>query len=117
VTDFAHEGLDLQVQQSGSATVVAMRGSLGMIDVESVQEQLRRLVGQPEAVVVLDMSDLHFIGADGLDMLLVSRGLSRVQHGQIRLVNPSGEIRRILELTRLDKVFGIYPSVDDALTA
>lgn len=115
MTDYAHDGLELDIRRGEVATVVVLRGSLGMIDVDRVQEELRRIVGQPESLVILDMTDLHFIGADGLDALLVSRELSRVQHGQIRLVNPHGEIRRILELTKLDKVFGIFETLEQAL--
>lgn len=108
---------DLKVRHVGDAVVVTVRGSVGMQIAPMMNEQLRRIAEEPAKTLVLDLTDLEFIGADGLDAFLSSREIAKMRKGQVKLVNPSNNIRRILELTRLTQVFPIHSSVDEAVSA
>jgi anti-anti-sigma factor len=114
MTVFVNKPLQLEVGREGRAIVITAHGSAGVIDAPRLQEQLARLAEKPNTVIVLDLSDLEFLGPDGIDALLTAHQLSKVQHGQIRLVNPNHEIRRMLEVTRLTEVFPVYGSVKEA---
>jgi anti-sigma B factor antagonist len=42
--------------------------------------------------------------------------LTRSSKGDLRLAAPNQQVRVVLELTTLDRVFAYYPTVEDALT-
>ena len=107
----------MEVRRVGSAVVITARGSATMVDAPRLGEELQRLVGHPRTTIILDLTDLDFIGAEGIDALLLARERLSVQQGQIRLVHPNEKIRRILDLTRLTEVFGIFDSLEEALAA
>ncbi len=109
--------LEVEVQRLGAAVVVRVRGSAGMGQADYLQDQLELLAEPAVGVVVLDLADLKFISSAGLGALLSARAKMRPHGGQIRLVNPQPFVRRILETTRLDQLFAISPSLDDALEA
>lgn len=109
--------LQIAVAQDDRATVVALRGEASMIDAGRIRDELQCLTLGPQEIIVLDLSDLTFIGAEGIDALLAGNELSRLRHHSIRLVGPHGEIRRLLDLLRLGEVFPIYETVDEAVRA
>ena len=41
----------------------------------------------------------------------------REQNGQIRLVVPRAEVRRVFEITMLDRIFALHETQEEALTA
>jgi anti-anti-sigma factor len=109
--------LELQVQQKGRAVMVMARGFAGATDAPKLQAELQRLAKTPGALIVLNLTNLEFLGPDGLDAMLSAHLLVKAQHGQIRLVSPNAEIRRMLQVTRLTEVFPIYDSVSQAVEA
>jgi anti-sigma B factor antagonist len=111
----ADRPLQLDVRRDEGGVVISAHGSVDALDAPQLQEQLQRLIPQTRQVIVLDLSDLDFIGPDGLDALLTVRNALQVHHGQIRLVHPNPEIHRMLEVTRLTEILPIFDTVEQAL--
>ena len=65
--------------------------------------------------VILDLSSVNYIDSTGLGVLVGGLKKAMRKKGDIRLVNPSDEVRMLMELTRVDKVFFIYPNQETAL--
>lgn len=111
----ADRSLQLDVRRDEGGVVISAHGSADVRDAPRLQEQLQQLIQQTRQVIVLDLSDLNFIGPDGLDVLLTVRKALQAHHGQIRLVHPNPEIRRMLQVTRLSEILPIFDTVAQAL--
>jgi anti-anti-sigma factor len=72
-------------------------------------EQLQRV-----RVLVVDLSEIEQLDAGGLGALLMVRRWARLNCVQVKLVNPSPFVLRVLEATRLTSVFEIS-SLEEAL--
>jgi anti-anti-sigma factor len=105
--------LRYQIEQLHDVAVVRCSGRMvrgsALEDFRSRLEQLEHA-----RVLVLDLSELDQIDAGGLGVLLQLRRWSRQHSIQMKLVNPSPFVRRILEATRLMAVFEIS-SLEEAL--
>ena len=91
----------------------------GDLDLHSADELGDRLVGAVErgaSSLVVDLSDVGFVDSQGLGALL--RGTRRLGagEGRFRLVVPAPEIRRVFEITALDRVFPLDDTLEQALT-
>jgi anti-sigma B factor antagonist len=78
---------------------------------DAVAETLDGLVGGGGAVVV-DLTGLAFIDSSGIHALLRPR-----PQATIVLVCPPGNVRRVLEVTKLENVLPLHDTLDDALAA
>jgi len=65
-------------------------------------------------VLVLDLSDVEQLDAGGLGVLLLLRRWALQQKVQLKLVDPSPFVRRVLVATHLNSVFEIS-SLEEAL--
>lgn len=90
---------------------------LGRLDAASVpafkQECLKLLTA--DIRLVIDCTELTFVDSSGLGSLVAVLRTFNKQDAAIRLAGILPEVRSIFELTRLNKVFDIFNSVEDAV--
>jgi anti-sigma B factor antagonist len=64
--------------------------------------------------VVLDLENLTLIDSAGLEQLLWLMDQAGTRSGQVRLVRPDEMVRKIFQLTRLERRFDIHQSIESA---
>ncbi|MEM7227344.1 MAG: STAS domain-containing protein [Planctomycetota bacterium] len=64
--------------------------------------------------IVLDVTHLELIDSAGLELFMWLQDEAATNLGQLRLVQPGETIRKILEITRLDKRFDVHDSIESA---
>jgi anti-anti-sigma factor len=84
--------------------VLTLGGELDLATVPLLQEQLDR-AGRGRGAVVIDLSGLRFIDSSGLHMLVRAERQLRASGGQLVLVRGPRAVRRVFELTGLDRYF------------
>lgn len=91
--------------------VVAVAGELDMSTVGPVEHEVAELLeGGGEARVVLDLRAVEFIDSTGLRMLIRLDELARSGGRRFGIVEGTGPVRRLLELTRMGDRFTHEPA-------
>ena len=115
MTTSGNTPLHMEVTRQGDASVLKIAGSVSMGDADQLREQLEDLAAKRVPVIVLDLGQMDFICSLGLGAIITGHLKCRHHQGQIRLVNPTEQVRELLETTRLTKLFPVYESVEQAL--
>ena len=61
------------------------------------------------------MSALSFVDSSGLGALVTALKLARQDNGRLCLCGLTPTVNSIFQMTRLQRVFDIFPGVDEAL--
>ena len=82
----------------------------GEVDIQTsplLDEQLQKVLDQGVSSVVVDLDEVSFLDSTGLSVLIA--GLKRCQSagGELRLVSPRPNVRRVLEITGLTDTFHV----------
>jgi anti-sigma B factor antagonist len=91
---------------------------LGRIDVETapvLREKIKQIAETSATMVVVDLKSVEFIDSSGLSALVSGLKALRQVGGSICLCRPRPQALTALRLTLLDRVFPIFPSVEEAL--
>ncbi|MBA7481912.1 hypothetical protein ES707_17390 [subsurface metagenome] len=85
-------------------------------DIQELQESLMSVVEQGEKLnLVLDFRNVQFLSSAVLGLLIrVSKKIYE-RDGELRLCNISSRIYEVFKITRLTKIFEIYPDVESAI--
>jgi anti-sigma B factor antagonist len=67
--------------------------------------------------LVINLEQVNFIDSTGLSLLVQTLKKAREHNGDVRLCSMQQSVRMIFELTRLDKVFEIFVSEEEAVRA
>ena len=64
-------------------------------------------------VLMVDMENVEFIDSLGLQKLLASLRLMQSQKSNLLLCSQQPSVRFVFEITRIDQLFAVFPSVDN----
>lgn len=103
-----------KVREERGSLVVAFEGDVDLEYSPKARQVLLDSVGQNRDVLV-DLSGVDYIDSSGVANLVEAFQLSRKKGTRFALVSVNAAALRVLELARLDKVFAIFPSVEDGL--
>ena len=90
--------------------VVAIDGRIDTSNMGVLGPQLNRLAERPEATLVIDLCGVDSMDSSGLSLLLGVYRRRQDSHQEVCLCGLSSEVRRLIELTRLHRLFRIYDS-------
>ncbi len=82
----------------------------GEIDLSNASVLRRRIMDEIRRghhSIAVDLSALDFLDASGLAVLIAGRRMTEEISGSLVLVSPSPQVRRVLQVSGLDKVFAI----------
>jgi anti-sigma B factor antagonist len=97
-------------------TVIDIGGELDIVSAPVVTERLGELSRGQARHLILDLSRVTFMSSAGVAMLIAATDQAG-DIGRVHLVGVAGnsQVRRVLEITGLSRVFGLYDGVEDAL--
>ncbi|MGC8781636.1 MAG: STAS domain-containing protein [Anaerolineae bacterium] len=99
-----------------SIAIVAVRDRIDAFSAPELRNRLDQLLAEGITRFVLDLSEVPFLDSAGMAVLVGLLKRARAVEGDVRLVWPKKEeARRILKLTRFDRVFEIAETREAAL--
>jgi len=103
------------IKQQEGVTVVEMANRFDATNAPEVKEQLRDLVAEGQARIVINLSGLEFIDSSGLGVLVGTLRRCVAVGGELCLTEVPEFVQSVLELTRLTRVFSIAESEAEAI--
>lgn len=96
--------------------VVTVAGEIDLYTSPQFQEVLAT-AAKGSAVLIVDLSRISYIDSAGLSVLLLMYKRLSARRGALYVVSPPGNpgVRRVIEVTRLDSLISIRPTLDDVL--
>ncbi len=108
--------LDVQTRQADNGvTVVAPTGRLDVAGAPALKDAISEVVKGGPSRIVIDMEGVSFVDSTGLGSVIAALKQIRGSQGELRLAAPNQQVRVVLELTTLDRVFPYYASLEEAL--
>jgi anti-anti-sigma factor len=105
------------VQWTGRQAVVTLPEHIDASNVAKIREQLLALINRGAAVLIVDMAETVSCDHGGADALVRAYHRAAVSGTQLRLVVTAQIVRRVLEVSGLDRLVSIYPTLGAAIAA
>jgi len=93
--------------------VVEVHGEINLSTSQELKKSFEKL---PIKKIVVDLEQVSYIDSSGLATLVEMLKKVRGQGGSLGLAGMSDKVKSLFEITKLDKLFQIYPNQKDAIT-
>jgi anti-sigma B factor antagonist len=105
----------INVESRGDWTLVAIGGEVDVASAPRLRECLVDLIAGGATQVVLDLDEVDFLDSTGLGVIVGALKRVRGQGGDLRVVCSTTRIRKVFELTGLDRALVVSSSIDGAV--
>ncbi|KAF2992814.1 Anti-sigma-B factor antagonist [Methylocystis sp. MJC1] len=108
--------LETQIQNDRVAIIVKEE-RLDAHNSSELKERILRTLEEGGRRLVVDLADVKFIDSSGLGALLSGYKNANQRSGTFVLSGLQPRVRSMFELTRLNRVFEIYPRLQEAISS
>ena len=108
----------LQIEEKPNATLLQLREErLDAHNSGDLKNEMLSLFEDGKNQLVIDLKDVRFIDSSGLGALVSGYKNASARNGNLKLCALQPQVKSMFELTRLHRVFEIYPAAEDALAS
>ncbi|MGH7180168.1 MAG: STAS domain-containing protein [Tepidisphaeraceae bacterium] len=108
--------MPVKCEQYSQICVMTPDGDLVAADAQQIRKSADEQIEKRQVVdFVLDLEKTGFIDSEGLESLLWLKRKCEDLFGQVKLANLDDNVRKILEVTRLEHRFECHPDLTTAL--
>ncbi len=110
--------IELRVEAPAPGTVVlSVAGEADLHVAPELRDAIASVVEEGASGLVIDLSATTFVDSMALGVLLGAMKRTRERGARMCLVAPRAEVRRVFEITLLDRVLPLYETREEALRA
>lgn len=106
------------IREIGAVSVVDLNGkiTIGEGDV-LLREKVNELLEKGHSKILLNLEKVKYMDSAGIGELVACYKRAKEKDGTVKLLNPSGKVYDLLQLTKLEEVFDTYRDEKEALVA
>jgi anti-sigma B factor antagonist len=101
----------------GHVPVTSIRGEIDMGTEQLIQNALSAELATKPHLLVLDLTDVEFMGSTGLNLLVRNYLRARDQGTRLAVVAGQGFVRRVLAVSGVDDLLDLHRDLGSALRA
>ncbi len=109
--------MKLNTETQGNVTTLSLEGNLlGEAYYQPMVELVREEVEAGRKHFVLDLTELKYVNSTGLGGMITMMTKARNAGGEVILIHIPDAMRKLLEMTKLDKIFVEAENLDAAMS-
>jgi anti-sigma B factor antagonist len=109
--------LAVSTRNEPGCAIVAVSGDVDISTSPDLRQALAGVVAAGNRVIVVDLSGVRFIDSTGLGVLVGAYTAVRNAGGRLAVVNNHAAVLKVLNITALDDVLGVHPTLAKAVAA
>ena len=109
--------MEINLSEVNGFHVVSIEGDVDLNSSPKVRETFKKLVDQSSPKVIVNFEKVTYVDSSGLATFIELMQRLKKNAGSMSLVQMSDKIYNLFEVTKLNKLFTIYKTQEEALVA
>lgn len=107
--------MEIKIQDHEGVKIIALSGDIDMYTSPEVRKQLLRLIGQRVPIIMVDLTNVTYIDSSAIATFVEGLKGMMSYSGRLKFFGIPMKLMEIFNFSKLDKVFNMYVSMEDAL--
>ncbi|TDI81143.1 MAG: anti-sigma factor antagonist [Caldithrix sp.] len=106
--------LDVKTKSQDSISIIEIDGEVDLYSSPALRKALLEMTKAQNKAILVDLARVKYMDSSGVATLVEALQQVGKYDGKLKLANLRDGVKNVFELSRLDKVFDIYESIEDA---
>jgi anti-sigma B factor antagonist len=107
--------IETALRRIGHISILDVVGEIDIYTTPQFKEAIKEAIGDSNATIIVNMSRVAYMDSSGFGTLLSATKRLRPMNGSLSLVGCNDAINRMLQITRLNTIFGVYDTEEQAV--
>ena len=108
--------MNIMTENHGGRTILSVKeGRLDAYNSGELKDRILKVLEEGGRNLIIDLGDVQFIDSSGLGALLSGYKNANLRSSAFALASLQPRVKSMFELTRLHRVFEIYPGLKEAM--
>ncbi len=105
--------MDVKSFEQEGVTIFQVNGEINISTSPDLKKNFEK---QPSKKIVVNLEKVNYIDSSGLATLVEILKKTKSQGGSLGLSGMSDKVKSLFEITKLDKLFAIFPNQEEAVS-
>lgn len=107
--------MNYTIVEQDEVVILSLAGKImGGPEASEIHGKINQLMDDGKLKIVIDLGEVDWMNSSGLGILIDAVTVLKNNNGALRLVNVSDRIKNLLKITKLNTVFDVRDSLDEA---
>ena len=107
--------MNYTIVEQDEVVILSLAGKImGGPEASEIHGKINQLMDDGKLKIVIDLGEVDWMNSSGLGILIDTVTVLKNNNGALRLVNVSDRIQNLLKITKLNTVFDVRESLDEA---
>ncbi len=107
--------MEHNVRDESGVTILDLSGEIDVSYATQLRDILVEIIEKGAGPLLVNLSDVRYIDSAGLSVLITANRKSQGAGLAFGLSNPQSTVQQVFKLTRINKVFKIFPTTEDGI--
>jgi len=99
----------------GEVVILTVDGEINFNSSPDFRKAFLKVLDSKEQKVIVNLASVAYVDSSGLATLVEAHQKIKNSGGRLKLTNLTGKVKSLFEITKLEKLFEIFPSEEEAL--
>lgn len=109
--------IETSLRHRDEIPVLDVVGEIDIYTTPQFKEAVSAAINENKPAIIINMTQVTYMDSSGFGTLLSATKRLRPLNGALYLSGCNDAIQRMLQITRLNTIFGVYANEDEALSA
>ena len=109
--------MNIEIASYKGSKIIQLSGDIDMYSSPELRNELMGLIKKKISPLYVDFKGVSYIDSSGIATFVEGLKSMKSYNGRLRLFSISQGIMEIFRFSKLDRVFEIYGSIDDAINS
>jgi len=107
--------MQINEKNTNGVTILVVDGDIDLNSSPTMRQKFDELIEKNISKIIINFQDVSYIDSSGLATVIEMLQRLKKSQGQLRLANLSEKLKNLFEITKIDKLFQMYSSEEEAL--
>lgn len=112
-----HTRLRTAVTEDAGVSIIKLAGEVDVYTAPDFKDAINKVITDGAKYLVIDLAEVSYMDSSGFGALLSATKRVKPEGGTVNLVYCNEAVERMLRITRLDSIFGLFNDMSCALNA